>query len=222
MFNGNDLTRGVSKQKPRPDSHAGGLIRRKSRINVGSKPSERIKSDSRRAYAPVSPALIQPPLEKKTEVRPDSDDTVKPGSVGSALASYFREVGTVPLLTVKEEIELAKRIKKGDAVAREHMIRANLRLVVKIAREYENLGLPLLDLISEGTIGLMKAVEKFDPSKGGKLSTYGSWWIKQQIRRALANQGRTIRLPVHVEGKLYRLSQAEVKLRDLLGREATD
>lgn len=131
-------------------------------------------------------------------------------------------VGAVPLLTREEEVELARRIKAGDEEARERMIRANLRLVVKIARDYEHLGLPLADLVSEGIIGLMKAVEKFDPSKGGKLSTYGSWWIKQQVRRALANQGRTIRLPVHVEGKLYRLGRVEAKLRGLLGREATD
>jgi len=92
----------------------------------------------------------------------------------------------VKLLTPQEEIELAARIKKGDKKAREHMIKANLRLVVKIARDYEGIGLPLLDLISEGNIGLMKAVERFDPAKGGKLSTYGSWWIKQSIKRALA------------------------------------
>ncbi|HWH69993.1 MAG TPA: sigma-70 family RNA polymerase sigma factor, partial [Candidatus Sulfotelmatobacter sp.] len=104
----------------------------------------------------------------------------------------------------------------------ERMIRANLRLVVKIARDYEHLGLPLMDLISEGTIGLMKAVDRFNPAKGGKLSTYGSWWIKQQMRRALANQSRTIRLPVHVEAKLYRLSLVDLKFRELLGREATD
>lgn len=132
------------------------------------------------------------------------------------------EVGSVALLTVEQEIELARRIKRGDEAARERMIRANLRLVIKIARDYENLGLPLPDLISEGIIGLMKAVDKFDPSKGGKLSTYGSWWIKQQIRRALANQGRTIRLPVHVEGKLYQLGRTEARLRHEFGREATD
>ena len=106
---------------------------------------------------------------------------------------YLREIGQVKLLTPQEEIELAARIKRGDKKAREQMIKANLRLVVKIAREYEGIGLPLLDLISEGNIGLIKAVEHFDPAKGGKLSTYGSWWIKQAIKRALANQSKTIR-----------------------------
>jgi len=154
--------------------------------------------------------------------RAPSPEMAYGSTVGSALTAYFRDVGSVPLLSREEEIELAAKIKQGDEAARERMIRANLRLVVKIARDYENLGLPLLDLISEGTIGLMKAVEKFDPAKGGKLSTYGAWWIKQQVRRALANQGRTIRLPVHVEGKLYRLGRAEARLRDELGREATD
>jgi RNA polymerase primary sigma factor len=102
------------------------------------------------------------------------------------------------------------------------MIRANLRLVVKIARDYANLGLPLLDLISEGNIGLMKAVERFDPAKGGKLSTYGSWWIKQSIKRALANQGKTIRLPVHLVDKIAKIRRVGAGLSDELGREATD
>ena len=102
------------------------------------------------------------------------------------------------------------------------MIRANLRLVVKIARDYANLGLPLLDLISEGNIGLVKAVERFDPAKGGKLSTYGSWWIKQSIKRALANQGKTIRLPVHLVDKIAKIRRVGAGLSDELGREATD
>ncbi len=105
---------------------------------------------------------------------------------------YLREIGQIPLLTPLQEIELAAKIKKGDREARALMIRSNLRLVVKIAHDYANLGLPLLDLISEGNIGLMKAVERFDPAKGGKLSTYAAWWIKQSIKRALANQSKTI------------------------------
>lgn len=135
---------------------------------------------------------------------------------------YLREIGEVPLLTPKEEIQLAKRIQRGDAQAREHMIKANLRLVVKIARDYEGLGVPLLDLINEGNIGLMKGVERFDPTKGAKLSTYAAWWIKQSIKRALANQSKTIRLPEHVVDKLAHIRRAEVKLRELLDHEPTD
>ena len=125
-------------------------------------------------------------------------------------------------MTPEEEIELAAKIKKGDKKAREHMIKANLRLVVKIARDYEGIGLPLLDLISEGNIGLMKAVERFDPKKGGKLSTYGSWWIKQSIKRALANQSKTIRLPVHLVDKISRMRRTAMKLQEDLSREPTD
>jgi RNA polymerase primary sigma factor len=134
----------------------------------------------------------------------------------------MREVGTVELLTPEEEIKLAAKVKRGNAAARERMIRANLRLVVKIAREYEGLGLPLLDLISEGNIGLMSAVERFDPAKGAKLSTYSSWWIKQAIRRALANQSKTIRLPVHIVDKIYHMRRITLKLQEVLGREPTD
>ncbi len=144
------------------------------------------------------------------------------GETDSLLSIYMREAGEVNLLTPAEEVELAGRIQSGDEAARERMIRANLRLVIKIAREYENLGMPLLDLINEGNLGLMRAVEKFDPSKGGKLSTYAALWIRQQIRRALASQGKTIRLPVHVADRIYHLSQAEVRLRARLGRDATD
>jgi RNA polymerase primary sigma factor len=140
----------------------------------------------------------------------------------TAIKLYLREIGQVKLLTPQEEIVLAARIKKGDKKAREQMIKANLRLVVKIARDYEGIGLPLLDLISEGNIGLMKAVERFDPKKGGKLSTYGSWWIKQSIKRALANQSKTIRLPVHLVDKISKMRRVGMKLQEELGREATD
>src|ERR1700733_942823 len=135
---------------------------------------------------------------------------------------YLREIGQIPLLTPQEEIELAARIKKGDREARALMIKANLRLVVKIAHDYANLGLPLLDLISEGNIGLMKAVERFDPAKGGKLSTYAAWWIKQSIKRALANQSKTIRLPVHLVDKISKMRRVALQMSEELGREPTD
>src|SRR5271168_4464613 len=135
---------------------------------------------------------------------------------------YLQEIMQTPLLTAQQEIELAARIKTGDREARAWMIKANLRLVVKIAHDYANLGLPLLDLISEGNIGLMKAVERFDPAKGGKLSTYGAWWIKQSIKRALANQSKTIRLPIHLIDRIYKLYQASLKMSEELGRVPTD
>ena len=130
----------------------------------------------------------------------------------SGFKIYLREIGKTPLLTPAEEIKLAARIKRGDKEARTHMIKANLRLVVKIAHDYGNLGLPLLDLVSEGNIGLMKAVERFDPAKGGKLSTYAAWWIKQSIKRALANQSKTIRLPVHLVDKISKIRRVAISM----------
>ena len=138
------------------------------------------------------------------------------------LKRYLQEIGQFPLLTPQEEIELAGKIKKGDAAARERMINANLRLVVTIARDYANLGLPLLDLISEGNIGLTKAVERFEPTKGAKLSTYAMWWIKQSIKRALANQSKTIRVPVHLVDKVAKVRRVSLQMSDELGREPTD
>src|ERR1700756_2853754 len=144
------------------------------------------------------------------------------GDSETSIKIYLPEIRQTPLLTPQEEIELAARIKKGDQKARAWMIKANLRLVVKIAHDYSNLGLPLLDLISEGNIGLIKAVERFDPAKGGKLSTYGAWWIKQSIKRALANQSKTIRLPVHLVDKISKMRRTAMKLQEEFGREPTD
>jgi RNA polymerase primary sigma factor len=140
----------------------------------------------------------------------------------SGLNRYMREIGRFPLLTLQQEIELAEKIKKGDAKARERMINSNLRLVVTIAHDYAHLGLPLLDLISEGNIGLTKAVERFDPAKGAKLSTYAMWWIKQSIKRALADQSKTIRLPVHLVDKIAKVRRVSLQMSDELGREPTD
>ena len=140
----------------------------------------------------------------------------------NGLNRYLQEIGRIPLLTPQQEIELARKIKKGDAAARERMINANLRLVVTIARDYVNLGVPLLDLISEGNIGLTKAVERFDPAKGAKLSTYAMWWIKQSIKRALANQSKMIRLPVHLVDKTAKVRRISLQIAEELGREPTD
>jgi len=142
-------------------------------------------------------------------------------SPDSNIGLYLREISQVPLLTPAEEIKLAAKIKRGNKRAREQMITANLRLVVKIANDFSTFGLPLLDLISEGNIGLMKAVERFDPKKGGKLSTYASWWIKQSIKRALANQSKTIRLPVHLVDKIGKIRRVAARMTEELGREPT-
>jgi RNA polymerase primary sigma factor len=139
-----------------------------------------------------------------------------------SLHIYMQEIGKVPLLTREQEIALASQIKRGNKRARERMIKANLRLVVKISYGYANFGLPLLDLINEGNIGLMKAVERFNPKKGAKLSTYAALWIKQSIRRALSNQSKTIRLPVHIVDKVHKLHRAGLKLSETLGREPSD
>ena len=144
------------------------------------------------------------------------------GSTDNAFGLYLREIGREKLLTPAEEIKLAARIKRGDKAARERMITANLRLVVRLATDYANLGLPLLDLVSEGNIGLMKAVERFDPEKGGKLSTYAAWWIKQSIKRALANQSKTIRVPVHQVEKIAKIRRLTERLTLELGRDPSD
>jgi RNA polymerase primary sigma factor len=140
----------------------------------------------------------------------------------TGLNRYLREIGRFPLLTPQQEIELAAKIKKGDAEARERMIKSNLRLVVTIAYDYANLGLPLLDLISEGNIGLTKAVERYDPAQGAKLSTYAMWWIKQSIKRALANQSTVIQLPVHLVDKVAKVRRVSLQMSDELGREPTN
>ncbi len=140
----------------------------------------------------------------------------------NSLQRYLTEIGKIPLLVPTQEAELAALIQKGDRHARNLMIKANLRLVVRIAYDYKDFGLPLMDLISEGNIGLVKAVERFDPNKGGKLSTYASWWIKQSIRRALANQSKTIRLPVHLVDKVSRIRKTSRLLAEELGREPTN
>ncbi|HUK44963.1 MAG TPA: sigma-70 family RNA polymerase sigma factor [Gaiellaceae bacterium] len=138
-----------------------------------------------------------------------------------SLQLFLKDVGRVDLLTAAQEVELAKRIERGDHRAKQEMVEANLRLVVSIAKRYRNQGLPFLDLIQEGTIGLVRAAEKFDHRRGFKFSTYATWWIRQAVARALADKGRTIRMPVHVVEKLNRILRAERKLRADLAREPT-
>jgi RNA polymerase primary sigma factor len=138
-----------------------------------------------------------------------------------ALQLFLKDIGKVDLLTAAQEVELAKRIERGDHAAKQAMVEANLRLVVSIAKRYRNQGLPFLDLIQEGTIGLVRAAEKFDYRKGFKFSTYATWWIRQAVARALADKARTIRMPVHVVEKLNKIVRYERKLRAELGREPT-
>ncbi len=140
----------------------------------------------------------------------------------SSLRVYLRDISRTELLTPEEEAELAERVGRGDSEAREHMIRANLRLVVKIAQDYANNGLPLVDLIAEGNIGLMTAVDRFDPDRGAKFSTYSAWWINQSIKRALSNQSKTIRLPAHMVDKIARLRRISAMLTEELGRVPSD
>ena len=159
------------------------------------------------------PAVEEPP--------PAPPPTVTHESTTDALQLFLREAGRPNLLTAAQEVELAKKIERGDAEAKQHMIQANLRLVVSIAKNYRNQGLPFLDLIQEGTLGLIRAVEKFDWRRGFKFSTYATWWIRQAVARALADKARTIRMPVHIVERLQKMNRAERTLWTQLGREPT-
>ncbi|MCA9408288.1 MAG: RNA polymerase sigma factor RpoD/SigA [Candidatus Omnitrophica bacterium] len=135
------------------------------------------------------------------------------------IKAYLKDVRPIPLLTADEEIDLAKKVKKGDREARDKMIRSNLRLVISIAKRYVNLGVPLSDLIEEGNIGLMKSVEKFDPTKGFRFSTYSAWWIKQGISRAIIDQGKMIRVPVYMNEEILKYKKMVEKLTHKLKRK---
>ncbi len=159
-----------------------------------------------------------PPAEEQA---PPPQPAPAQESTTDALQLFLREAGRHALLTAPQEVELAKRIEKGDMVAKQQMIQANLRLVVSIAKNYRNQGLPFLDLIQEGTLGLIRAVEKFDWRRGFKFSTYATWWIRQAVARALADKARTIRMPVHIVERLQKMNRAERTLWTQLGREPT-
>ena len=148
-----------------------------------------------------------------------SQQTLSPDTTTDALQLFLREAGRHRLLTAAQEVELAKRIERGDAEAKQLMIQSNLRLVVSIAKNYRNQGLPFLDLIQEGTLGLIRAVEKFDWRRGFKFSTYATWWIRQAVARALADKARTIRMPVHIVERMQKMNRAERTLWTQLGRE---
>ncbi len=158
--------------------------------------------------------------EPEPEAAPAADAQAREIST-DALQLFLKDIGRVPLLTAAQEVELAKRIERGDEPAKRRMIESNLRLVVSIAKNYRHQGLPFLDLIQEGTIGLVRATEKFDYRRGFKFSTYATWWIRQAVARALADKARTIRMPVHVVERLNKVGRAERKLLAELGREPT-
>ncbi len=163
---------------------------------------------------------VMPPASEddtKTAAPLKLDLTVEPSL--DSLRLYLREIGRVPLLTAGQEVALAKRIERGDAAAKQHMIEANLRLVVSIAKGYLGRGLSFLDLIQEGSLGLIRAVEKFDHRRGFKFSTYATWWIRQAVTRAIADKARTIRIPVHMVEKLNKVVHIERQLVQRLGRD---
>ena len=200
---------------------------------VAAQPEKAPKKPPVPAKKPTPPApKVRPtpiPVPSRSPVPiPDKDtDPTEPGLPWEELSTeerspiryYLDQIGKTPLLTLEQETALARRVLKGDEAARQQMIQANLRLVVRIAKDYDNFGLSLMDLISEGNFGLIKAVERFDPDKGGKLSTYASWWIKQAIKRALATSGKTIRLPVHMVDRISQMRRVTNQLAAELGRE---
>ncbi len=164
-----------------------------------------VVDDTQEEQEPPPPPVVVAPVETTTD----------------ALQLFLRETGRHPLLTAPQEVELAKLIERGDTQAKQRMIQSNLRLVVSIAKNYRNQGLPFLDLIQEGTLGLIRAVEKFDWRRGYKFSTYATWWIRQAVARALADKARTIRMPVHIVERMQKMHRAERTLWATLGREPT-
>lgn len=199
-------------------------VRRRRKPDAEKDPGETAEVKVRRSKSAES--RPQTKQEKDTARRNLLESRVSGVSKNDTMKVYMGEIGQIGLVDLDEEAELAAAIHCGDEEshdeARATLIKANLRLVVKIAHDFKGLGLPLLDLISEGNIGLMRAVEKFDPVKGAKFSSYAAWWIKQSMRRALANQSRTIRIPVQSAGKINKIKSVRMKLTEELGREPTD
>jgi RNA polymerase primary sigma factor len=199
----------------RPDEHDTARRVRSGGTTRAASAGNRRQVRRRRAQAGASVDSI-PPAEMRTAIDDDR------GGVVESLELFLRRARLHPLLTAAEEIELAKKIERGDLEAKERMINANLRLVVSQARRYQGHGLPMEDLVQEGMLGLIRAVEKFDWRRGFKFSTYGTLWIRQAIQRGLQNHGRTIRVPVHVSQRQVKVRKIESELSTKLGREPTD
>jgi RNA polymerase primary sigma factor len=229
----------VAKPKKKAVKPAKAPAKPKAKGQVAPKIKARLADQTRSAVkppavksapAPATPRPVPAPRPTPPPVATSADvelDPTEPGLPWEELSTeerspiryYLDQIGKTPLLTLEEETALARRVLKGDEAARQKMIQSNLRLVVRIAKDYDNFGLSLMDLISEGNFGLIKAVERFDPDKGGKLSTYASWWIKQAIKRALATSGKTIRLPVHMVDRIAQMRRITARLAAELGRE---
>lgn len=233
----------MPKAKPKksvtPKAKPSSAAAKKGRAKVApvTKPAKEPKKEPKKVppapkpevrVAPKPPVAVRPAPSPSPSPGPSPDtDPTEPGLPWEELSTeerspiryYLDQIGKTPLLTLEQETALARRVLKGDEEARQQMIQANLRLVVRIAKDYDNFGLSLMDLISEGNFGLIKAVERFDPDKGGKLSTYASWWIKQAIKRALATSGKTIRLPVHMVDRIAQMRRVTNQLAAELGRE---
>ncbi len=201
------------------------VIKKVSRVSDKFTPSEPVEKKNRNSAA-GGIAHIRTKREKDSARNSMLESRAVPGTKNDTMKVYMSEIARIPLVNKKEEAELADAIHGVDSDrhedARTTLIKANLRLVVKIAHDFKGLGLPLLDLISEGNIGLMRAVEKFDPTKGAKFSSYAAWWIKQSMRRALANQSRTIRIPVQSAGKINKIKTVKIQLTESLGRDPSD
>ena len=166
-------------------------------------------------------AEVERAPDKRGRRKPKIAIDLRPEMTTDSLQLFLKDIGKVRLLTAQEEVDLAKRIERGELDAKQRMVESNLRLVVSIAKNYRNQGLPFLDLIQEGTFGLVRAAEKFDYRRGYKFSTYATWWIRQAVARALADKARTIRIPVHIVEKLNKIGRAERSLITALGREPT-
>lgn len=161
---------------------------------------------------------VKEEIEEVSDIE-QAEDLNQFANLDDSVKMYLKEIGKIPLLSKEDELELAKKVSEGDELAKQKLVESNLRLVVSIARKYLKKGMPILDLIQEGTLGLIKAAEKFDYTKGFKFSTYATWWIRQGITRAIADQARTIRVPVHMVEKINKLSNVSMTLSKKLGRE---